>query len=232
VADLEIGLLLPLPQYPRALFASKFTYDNAQLKLDDAITLQSTTRAELERGVSGYLPSGQPIVMRLDVSATGVPRLHVSVDGREALHEDKLRPPPTRSAWIHASIALAASAAGFVASYLYLLRAATDESGWALKMANHMAGWHLLLVFTLFPASVWGRRVGIRSVQFVSLMFFSIHLGIALVNLGSSDTSGPSEAWIPFFNALSGAFFLIAAIYGNRAYRDMDPLAALRAGRM
>lgn len=233
MAELEIGLLLPLPNWPRALFSSDFTYENARLTIDGTTTLRSTTRAELERGVRGHLlPSAETILMRLDVSASGAPALHVSVDGREAAREDELRPRPTGSAWLHATIALAASAAGFVASYLYLLRAAVDESGWALKMANHMAGWHLLLTFTLFPASAWGRRIGIRAVQLVSLLFFLIHLGIALANLGGSEASDSHEGWIAFFNALSGGFFLFATLYGNRAWRDMDPVAALRAGRV
>ena len=66
--------------------------------------------------------------------------------------------------------------------------------------------------------------------QFVSLLFFFIHLGIALANLGPTGAGGHSGA-IAVFNALSGVFFLAAAVYGNRAYRDMDPVAAFRAGR-
>ena len=233
MTELEIGFLLTLPEWPRALFTSEFTYENARLTIDGRSLLQSTTRAELERGVCGHLlRSGAEVLMRLDVSATGTPLLHVSVDGREAAREDELWPRPTGSAWLHATMALAASAAGFVASYLYLLRAVADDSGWALKMANHMAGWHLLLTFTLFPASVWGRRTGIRSVQAVSLLFFLIHLGIALANLVSPEAGDGQERWIVFFNALSGAVFLIATVYGNRPWRDIDPVAALRAGHV
>ena len=67
--------------------------------------------------------------------------------------------------------------------------------------------------------------------QGVSLLFFLIHAGIAIANLGPSDPTEPNDAWIAGLNALSGILFLIAAIYGNRAYRDMDPVAALRSGR-
>jgi len=137
-----------------------------------------------------------------------------------------------RSAWTHAVLALTGSGAGFVASYLYLLKAQALQSDWALKMGYHMAGWHLLLTFTLFPASVWGQRIGIRSVQLVSLLFFFIHAGIALANIGPHDPTNPDDPSIAFFNALSGLLFLIAAIYGNRAYRDMDPVEALRTGRI
>jgi len=234
--ELEIAYLLPVTGWPRAQFGSDFTYDNARLVLDGATLLRATTRSELEHGVRGHiLPSGKTILLRLDVEANGTPHLHVDVDGEPALREDELRARPTASAWIHATIALAASAAGFIASYLYVLRAsaAVEEAQWAMKMAHHMAGWHLLLTFTLFPASVWGRRIGIRSVQGVSLLFFLIHVGIALANLGDGDGSGVGhQGWIAFFNALSGVFFLAATIYGNRAWRDMDPVAALRRGRI
>ena len=72
--------------------------------------------------------------------------------------------PISGSAWLHAWIALTGSVLGFVASYLYVGRAQTFSDQWAMQMAIHMAGWHLLLALTLFPASVWGQRPGIRSV--------------------------------------------------------------------
>ena len=226
------AFLLPLPGWPRAIFSSDFEYEGAELRLDDSVVLCAATRAILEQGVRGVLPtSGSHVAMRLERNDRGTPTVRVTIDDRPALGEDALRARPSRSAWIHASIALAASAAGFVASYLYLLRAASEEGDWALKMGRHMAGWHLLLVVTLFPASVWGQRVGIRAVQWTSALFFAIHAGIALANLGDGDASGHGGA-IAFFNALSGACFLAAVIYGNRAYRDMDPVAALRAGRV
>ncbi len=229
--EIERGFLLPVAGWPRATFGSDFGYDAAELRLDGAVLLRAPTRAELEAGVRGVLrPSGQAIAMRLVPGPRGTPTVVVTVDDRPAPAEDALRARPARSAWIHASIALAASAAGFVASWLYVLRAAGEEGDWALKMARHMAGWHLLLVLTLFPASVWGQRTGIRAVQWTSALFFAIHAGIALANVGSPDASGHGGA-IALWNALSGACFLAAVAYGNRAHRDMDPVAALRAGR-
>ena len=94
-----------------------------------------------------------------------------------------------------------------------------------------MAGWHLLLTLTLFPASVWGQRTGIRVVQGVSLMVFLIHAGIAIANLGPPEPGEPTDAWIASLNAASGLLFLVTALYGRRAYRDMDPGSALRGGR-
>ncbi|MBI1815462.1 MAG: hypothetical protein HYR72_10820 [Deltaproteobacteria bacterium] len=231
MAELELGFLLPLPGWPRAVFEGDYSYDSGRLVFDGAAVLHARSRGELERGVGGLLmPGGASIVMQLVTNDRGAHDVQVHVDGRAAWREDALRARPSRSTWIHAGFALAASGAGFVASYLYVLRAAQQQSDWALKMANHMAGWHLLLTFTLFPASLWGQRKGIRLVQSVCLLFFLIHLGIALTNLATSDDGGHSGA-IAVFNALSGAGFLAAAIYGNRAYTDMDPAAALRAGR-
>jgi hypothetical protein len=230
VADIELGFLLPLPGWPRAVFTSDFGYEHAELRLDDRVVLRAPTRAELERGATGLVPSAAAVTMRLGTNDRGTPEIQIAVDGRFALAEGGVRARPTRSAWTHACLALAASGAGFVASWLYLLRAAAEEGDWALKMGRHMAGWHLLLVVTLFPASVWGQRRGIRGVQLVSVLFFAIHAGIAIANLGAADPAGHGGA-IAFFNAVSGVFFLAAAVYGNVAYRDMDPVAAVRAGR-
>jgi hypothetical protein len=225
-----MGFLLPLPGWPRAVFEGDYSFDEGRLMLDGGEILRARSRAQLQAGLRGSLnPAGATIEMRLHTSERAAPELRVLVDGRPALREDSLRARPSRSAWIHAGLALAASAAGFLASYLYVLRAAQEHSEWSLKMANHMAGWHLLLTFTLFPASVWGQRPGIRLVQFVSLLFFLIHLGIAVANLGPDD-SGHSGA-IAVLNAASGLFFLAATVYGNRAHRDMDPVVALRQGR-
>jgi hypothetical protein len=231
VAEIELGFLLPLPGWPRATFESDFLYERAALRVDGAVVLEATGRGALEAGVTGALGAPAAVVgMRLGTTAHGAPDVRVTVDGRPARREDALRARPTRSAWTHACLALAASAAGFVASYLYLLRAAAEEGDWALKMARHMAGWHLLLTVTLFPASLWGGRTGIRAVQATALLFLAIHAGIALANAGAGAPTD-HEGAIAFFNAASGAFFLAAALYGNRAHRDMDPVAALRAGR-
>jgi hypothetical protein len=229
-AELEIGFRLPLPDWPRAVFQSDYTYDGGRLVLDGALIATAHSRTELERGISGYLPgTAVPVTVRLRTDAPQ--QVTVAVDGREALREDRLRARPTRSAWTHAGLALSGSALGFTASYLYLLKAALVHSDWEVKMGQHMAGWHLLLTFTLFPASVFGQRVGIRAVQWVSALFFCIHAGIALANLGPAAVRTPYDTWIAVLNAASGMLFFVTVLYGWRAYRDMDPIAALRSGR-
>lgn len=231
-AENEIVFLLPVPGWPRAVFQGDFSYRTGRLVLDGHPVLRVTSRAELEHGVSGRLPStGEAVQMQLVPRGTGQD-VHVTVAGRAARRQSDVRARPSPSAWLHACLALAGSAVGFAASYLYLRKATALGSEWAFKMGTHMAGWHLLLTVTLFPASVWGQRVGIRSVQWVSGLFFLIHAGIALANLGPSDPTEPNDAWIASLNAVSGLLFLVSAVYGNRAYRDMDPVAALRAGRV
>lgn len=128
---------------------------------------------------------------------------------------------PARSAWIHGGLALAGSFAGFAAGALYLARAHAADDAWALKMAVHMAAWHLLLTLTLFPASVWGGRTGIRTVQFASLVFFAIHAGIAIANVGSPPgvAYGP---WIALLNAASGLLFAASVVYGQRAHGEIQ----------
>ena len=231
MAELEISFLLPLPGWPCVRFESDYSYESARLLVGDQVVVRARTRAELERGVCGSVPEhGVPILLQL-VHLPGKYEVQVEVAGQVARREDTLRARPTRSAWTHACLALAGSAAGFIASYLYLLKAASMQSDWALKMGNHMLGWHLLLTFTLFPASVWGQRAGIRAVQLVSLVFFLIHAGIAIANMLPNAGAAGDDTWIALFNATSGLFFLTATIYGNRAWRDMDPVAALRVGR-
>jgi hypothetical protein len=228
----EFAFLLPLRGFPRALFRTSFAYEGGALLIDGATVLEVATRTDLERGVHAALaPGGERISVRL-VARGRHAELDVVVNGRPARRVDELRAPPSRSAWIHACLALAGSAAGFVASYLYLRKATLIHDEWALKMGTHMAGWHLLLTVTLFPASVWGQRTGIRAVQLVSLLFFVIHAGIAIANLGPIDPSYPMDEWIALFNATSGLSFLAATLYGNRAHRDMDPVEALRSGRV
>ena len=223
--DLAIAFRLPIEGWPRAWFYSDYGFENARLEAGGAVVLQARTRAGLEGGVTGTLPGGEPCAMRL-ATAKGALRIEVDVVGARAPREDRVWATPTRSAWIHASLALAGSAAGFAASWFYLVRARATDSAWAMKMGYHTAGWHLLLTLTLFPASVWGQRAGIRAVQLVSLVFFFIHAGIALAN------SGPGDPAIAFFNGLSGLAFLLSVGQGQQAYRDMDPVAALRAGRV
>jgi len=230
MAELEIDFLLPLPGWPRAVFESDYGYDGGRLLVDAAPRLEAADRSALERGVEGRLePAGAALALRLVKNQRGDNEIELLVDGRPATRREALRARATRSVWVHALLALVASGAGFVASYLYVLRAAQESGDWALKMANHMAGWHLLLTFTLFPLSLYGQRRGIRLVQFVCLLFFLIHVGIGLANV---ESGGGHSGAIAFFNTVSGLFFLAAAIHGNRAYGDMDPVDALREGRL
>ncbi len=222
---LAIAFLLPIEGWPEARFHSDFGFEDARLEVEGAIVLQARTRACLERGVTGTLPGGEPCAMRLALRS-GALQVEVEAAGQRAPRADRVWARPARSAWIHGGLALVGSAAGFAASWFYLVRARSLDSAWALKMGYHTAGWHLLLTLTLFPASVWGQRVGIRAAQLVSLVFFFIHAGIALAN------SAPGDQAIAFFNGLSGLAFLLSVAQGQRAYRDMDPIAALRAGRV
>lgn len=229
--DQQIVFRLPTGDWPEATYEGPFGFDGGQLVMGGERVLRAHSRADLERGVEGTLPrTGLRIAMHLVREGHGS-NVVVTVDGKPALRQDRLRARATGSAWLHAVLALGGSAAGFVASYLYLQRSELLHSEWALKMGNHMAGWHLLLTFTLFPASVWGGRVGIRAVQWIALLFFLIHAGIAVANLGPGDAAEPGDGAIALLNALSGVLFLATAIYGNRAWRDMDPVRALREGR-
>jgi hypothetical protein len=202
--------LTRLPE--RAEFVSDYGLRGGRLFVDGALALEARTRAELEEGVTGALPDAR----RLRVVTEG-DELCLFVDGVAAPREDRLSAPTARSAWIHAWLALSGSLFGFVASWLYVRRAAHDP--WAMKMAVHMAAWHLFLVLTLFPASVWGQRIGIRAVQLASLVFFCIHVGIALANTGETD-------WIGVLNGASGVMFGVTVVWGQRAWRDMDPIGS------
>lgn len=224
MADLEIAFRLPIPSWPRAVFEAPFGYRGGRLRIGDLTVLEACDRKNLEIGIAGELPDGEPVSLRLLVAESGERSIAVRVGDSDAVREDQLAAAPSRSAWTHAFMALLASAFGFAAGYLYLLEAQASGDPWPLKMARHMAGWHLLLTLTLFPASVWGQRLGIRIVQTVSAVFFAIHVGIAIAN---ATAASATELWIAVFNAASGAFFLAAAIYGNRAHRDMDPLRGL-----
>jgi hypothetical protein len=228
-AELVRAFRLPVEGWPRALFSCDYRYRGAELRVGDRVVARSAERSDLERGVTSRLESGAAVTVAL-VERAGAARIAVSVDGRPALAEDDLRAPPSRSAFIHAFIALAGSIAGFVAGYLYHGKAVALASPWALKMAYHTAGWHLLLTLSLFPASVWGQRIGIRAVQLVSLVFFLVHLGIALANFFDQDSL--HDGAIGGLNALSGLLFLASLLYGQIAHRDMDPVAALERGRL
>jgi hypothetical protein len=209
---------LPLPGLPRATFVTDYRFSRGQLLIDGVVLLDATSRDALTLGMSVTLPgTHQQITLRADDDD-----LVLLLDGVAARREDQLVAPTSRSAWMHGWIALAGSVFGFVASYMYLQRAKTLDDAWSLRMALHMAAWHFLLTLTLFPASVWGQRLGIRAVQAMSLLFFAIHVCIAISNAGSAGAA-PDQGWIAFLNAASGFAFLGAVLYGQRAHHDMDP---------
>jgi hypothetical protein len=220
--------IVPGTPLRRVVFESDFAFQRGRLLLDDDEVAHADSRRALEDGLcsSAGNSGGLNLCAHLEMKGA-VPTVVVTCDGAPLPAEEELRPSPSRSAWIHAFIALAGSVAGFTASLIYLERAQAVDSTHAFKMAYHMAGWHLLLVLTLFPASVWGQRLGIRSVQVVSLMFFCIHAGIALANATNPIPADPTEFRIAVWNAVSGLFFAIATVYGQRAWRDMNPLRAI-----
>ncbi len=222
MAERRIVFRLPVPGLPRAVFVTDYGLRHGHLLVDDAIVLDAPSPEALAEGVSTMLPG---LGSRVTVRASQDDVL-LSVDGVEARREDHLRAPISRSAWIHGLIALAGSGFGFVASYLYVLRARALEDPWSMRMAWHMAAWHLLLTLTLFPASVWGQRPGIRAVQAASLLFFAIHVGLGFANIDVSN-QGAEGPWIALFNTSSGFAFLLAVVYGQRAHADMDPLRAI-----
>ena len=59
----------------------------------------------------------------------------------------------------------------------------------------------------------------------MSSVFFCIHVGIALANWSNPDSM--HDGAIAILNAFSGVLFLASVVYGQVAYRDMDPVAAL-----
>ena len=215
----ELRVAFRLPDARRLIFVSDYSLCGGQVLLGDRVLLSAPSTAALERGISGRLGAGV-----LTLRATDPEDIRLALDGADIAREDRLRAPISRSAWIHAFLAFGGSLFGFLASWLYVRRAQLSSDPWALKMALHMAAWHLLLVLTLLPLSVFGQRIGIRVVQATSLLFFCIHVGIAVANTGPAF-DGP---WIAILNAASGLAFLCASIYGSRAYRDMDPLAIMR----
>lgn len=210
--DQTFVFCLPAPGLPRVTVTSDYGLRRATVRMADRVALDVASPDELERGVAVEVPGYGVLALR---TADG--ELALTLDGRPVRREDELTAPVSRSAWLHAWIALAGSLFGFLASALYVQRARAFADPWAMKMALHMAGWHLLLTLTLFPASVLGQRPGIRAVQAVSALFFAIHVGIALAN---THAEGP---WIAALNGASGLAFLGAAIYGQVAHRDMDP---------
>ena len=227
MAEQRITFRLPVAGAPQAIFVTDYGLRRGRLIVDGTVILDVPSRKDLADGVSAKL-AGNAATVALQATDGDV---QLWVDGIAARREDALRAPSSRSAWIHGWIALGGSAFGLVASYLYVLRATTLGDAWSMRMAMHMAAWHLLLTLTLFPASVWGQRGGIRAVQGTSLVFFAIHVAIAFSNARASSEI-VEGASIAFFNAASGLMFLAAVAYGQRAYSDMNPLRAARTGAL
>ncbi len=220
MAELRVRFRLPGTFEP-AVFVSDYGLRGGRLLIGGAVALEAGSREALRSGARARV-GGRAI----EVSARDDGEIELRVDGAPALREERLRAPTSRSAWRHAWLALSGSFLGFAASWLYLRRAQVSGDAWAMKMAVHMAAWHLFLTLTLFPASVWGQRIGIRAVQLAALVFFFIHAGIALANLG-----GPGDGpLLGALNAASGAAFLVTVLYGQRAHADMDPLRAAGGG--
>lgn len=223
---LETTFRLPFPGFPRVRFVTDFGFRGGALLLGDRTLVEAATRLELEEGLRATVDDEHALSVRLAARHGRRPEVEMSLDGRPLAAEGAIRARPSLSAWVHAVVALVGSFAGFAASWLYLRKADLLADEWALKMGRHMAGWHLLLTLTLFPASVWGQAIGVRTVQGVSMIFFLIHAGIALAN-----SSGVTDIGIAVLNAVSGAFFLVATLYGQRAHRDMSTDRALSDGR-
>jgi hypothetical protein len=220
----RISFVLPIDGRPRAHVVTDHGFRSARVSVGDRTVIDAPTAEALCAGVDGRLPDGTRLTLR-----AGPDDVRLLCDGIDAPREDALSVAPTRSAWIHASLALSASLFGFAAGALYVRRAQVFSDAWALKMAIHMAAWHLLLVLTLFPASVWGQRAGIRVVQALAALFFFIHAGIAAANLGAPSPTAegtPEGPAIAVLNALSGLAFLATVVWGQRAHADMDPLAS------
>ncbi len=215
MAELEVAFRLDKQR--RAQFISDYGMSKGRCLVDGAEVISIPSYAALRAGVSRDLAGLGRITVRADEDF----EVRMWVDEVEAPREDRVVEPISRSAWHHAWLALSGSGLGFIASWLYLRRAEASGDPWALKMAMRMAAWHLMLTLTLFPASLWGRRVGTRAVQGAALVFFFIHLGIALANTGShvAIAEGP---WLALLNGASGIAFFVTVVYGQRAHADMS----------
>jgi hypothetical protein len=210
---------LPLAGRPVAELVTDYSLSFARVAVAGQTVLEATGAEVVARGVDAPLAGGpHRLAVRAADNDEGIALLF---DGAELDSAERVAVPTSRSAWAHACIALTGSLVGLAAAYGYLLRARAAGDAWAMKMAYHMAAWHLLLALTLFPASVWGQRIGIRAVQVVSAVFFAIHLGIGLANAG--DHGLADGTWMAALNVASGACFLAAAVYGQRAHADMRP---------
>jgi hypothetical protein len=207
MAELRIDFVLPRAAPSRAVFVTDYGLRGGRLLVADQIVVEAASRDALARGVTAVLErTGQ----RVEVRALDDFDVQVTLDGEPAVRADRASTETRRAAWLHAVLALGASACGFAASFLYVVRARVAADPWAMKMAVHMAGWHLLLTIALFPAAVWGGRFGRHAVRATALLFFLIHLGIALANGGASGEAHASL--IAALNAASGLLFLATTL--------------------
>jgi hypothetical protein len=205
MAELRIAYLMPNASHQRAVFVTDYGLRGGRLVVGDDVVVEAHDHEELARGVSAALPATGELV---EVRASDDFDVFVRVGGAEALREDRIAEGRRRATWIHGGVSLGGSACGFAASWLYVLRARAAADPWAMKMAIHMAAWHLLLTLALFPAAVWGGRFGRHAVRGTALVFFFIHVGIAMANGGTAEEQG---GWIAVLNAASGLLFLATA---------------------
>ena len=201
----SLSFVLPRPAGERATFFTDFGLRGGRLVVDGSEVLAASSREALQRGVRAALADPERQVL---VRAAGDFDVRIWVDGVEARREDEARSTTGGRSALHAILALVASACGFAASWLYVVRARAAGDPWSMKMALHMAGWHALLTLTLFPGALFGNRLGLIVVRITCLVFFAIHVGIALANLGPEAESGA----IAILNAASGLAFLATAI--------------------
>jgi len=200
----SLSFVLPDPG-GRATFVTDYGLRGGRLVIDGSEVLAAPSQEALQRGVSAALVAPDRHVV---VRAADDFDVRIWVDGVEARREDEARSSTGGSSALHAILALVASACGFAASWLYVVRARAFGDPWSMKMALHMAGWHALLTLTLFPGALFGNRLGLIVVRLTCLVFFAIHVGIALANLGPEAESGA----IAILNAASGLAFLATAI--------------------
>lgn len=215
------NFVLPDRNLTRVCFESDYEFRSTRVRIAEREILELANPQELDRGttLTSVSLGGATLEVRRRMDGA-IPIIDIFLAGESATPEDELSAYTARAAWIHAFQALAASAAGFVASAIYLSKSQDSGSLHEFKMAYHMAAWHLLLTLTLFPASVWGGCFGIRFVQTTSALFFLIHAGIAAANLSTFNSPEAADPAIALWNAVSGFFFLVATIYGNRAHAE------------
>lgn len=212
-------LLYLRPDGGRIEVRTSYLYDGATVHWDGDQVLALADRAAFLAGAQVRVGADElSVVLRDD--GVRVPEPELVLNRAPLVRQDRARRATSGPVYLHSFLALFGSFAGFAASYLYLLRSENYDDPWALKMALHMGAWHLLLTLTLFPAALFGGRIGVRIAQLASLLFFAIHLGIGLANLDAGTLL--KDGWpIALLNAASGLFFALAVLSGQPAVRAL-----------